>query len=251
MLDEAGAWFWQFLKTELAPYPGRAWVVGRITIAATIVMVLVMTFRMPYGFLGAIFTMFLSRENPTATLRSGIRQVVMFVIATLYTIVGVMTMIDDPLTHFLWITISLFLAFYLIRIIPDYATAVGFAFLLAGAIPLWDETYLTLNPRTENTLWLGFSVVVGCAVTVAVEYVFRRVHPITDLLFATESRLKAVEDVLRQIAADLPLSGDLKKEISLYSALGTSRERRQLLRSGIPGELYRPGEPGSGPDWVV
>jgi hypothetical protein len=34
-LDEASAWFWQFLKTELAPYPGRAWVVGRITIAAT------------------------------------------------------------------------------------------------------------------------------------------------------------------------------------------------------------------------
>ena len=59
MLDEAAAWFWQFLKTELAPYPGRAWVVGRITIAATIVMVLVMTFRLPYGFLGAIFTMFL------------------------------------------------------------------------------------------------------------------------------------------------------------------------------------------------
>lgn len=234
MLDEAAAWFWQFLKTELAPYPGRAWVVGRITIAATIVMVLVMTFRLPYGFLGAIFTMFLSRENPTATLRSGIRQVVMFMIATLYTIVGVMTTIGDPLTHFLWITTSLFLAFYLIRILPDYATAVGFAFLLAGAIPLWDDTQLTLNARTENTLWLFFSVVVGCAVAVAVEYVFRGVHPITDLLFATENRLKVIEDVLRQIAADLPLSGDLKKEISLYSALGTSRERRQLLRSEYP-----------------
>ena len=71
-LDDAGAWFWQFLKTELAPYPGRAWVVARITIAATIVMVLVMTFRIPYGFLGAIYTMFLSRENPTMTLRAGI-----------------------------------------------------------------------------------------------------------------------------------------------------------------------------------
>ena len=168
-------------------------------------------------------------------------------IATLYTIVGVMTTIGDPLTHFLWITTSLFLAFYLIRILPDYATAVGFAFLLAGAIPLWDETQLTVNARTENTLWLFFSVVVGCAVTVAVEYVFQGVHPITDLLLATENRLKVIEDVLRQIAADLPLSGDLKKEISLYSALGTSRERRQLLRSELPGELHRPGEPGSGP----
>ncbi len=44
-IDEAGKWFWNFLKNELAPYPGRAWVVGRVTISATIVMVLVMTFQ--------------------------------------------------------------------------------------------------------------------------------------------------------------------------------------------------------------
>ncbi len=78
-MDDASAWFWQFLKTELAPYPGRAWVVGRITIAATITMILVMTFRIPYGFLGAIFTLFLSRENPNVTLRSAIRIAVIYV----------------------------------------------------------------------------------------------------------------------------------------------------------------------------
>ena len=102
-----------------------------MTIAATIVMVIVMTFRIPYGFLGAIYTLLLSRENPTVTLRSGIRTTISYVLATLYTIVGVMTMIDDPLTHFLWIAISLFLAFYLIRIVPDYVTAIGFGFTLA------------------------------------------------------------------------------------------------------------------------
>jgi multidrug resistance protein MdtO len=151
--------------------------------------------------------------------------------------VGIMTMVDDPLTHFLWIAISLFLAFYLIHIMPDYPTAVGFGFTLAGAIPLWDQTFLTVNQRTENTLWLGFSVVVGTAVTVAVEYVFRRVHPITELTQVLESRLAAVEAVLRQIAADLPLGDKLEKEISLYAALGTSRMRRQLLRSGYPPQL--------------
>ena len=130
-LDNAGAWFWQFLKTELAPYPGRAWVVGRITIAATITMILVMTFRIPYGFLGAIFTLFLSRENFSVTFRAGVRLVGVYVVATLYTVVGIMTMVDDPLTHFLWIAISLFLAFYLIHIMPDYGTAVGFGFTLA------------------------------------------------------------------------------------------------------------------------
>lgn len=235
-LDEAGVWFWQFLKNELTPYPGRTWVVARMTIAATIVMVIVMTFRIPYGFLGAIYTMLLSRENPTVTLRSGIRTTISYALATVYTIISVMIMIDDPLTHFLWIAISLLLAFYLIRIVPDYVTAIGFGFTLAGAIPLWDETYLTVNQRTENTLWLGFSVVLGTAVTVAVEYIFRRVHPVTDLTEGIESRLESVAILLRQIAKG---QGDFKfqKEIALYSSVGTSRLRRILVRSGYAPEF--------------
>ena len=51
-LDSAWTWFWNFLKTELSPYPGRAWVVGRMVISASIVMLLVMTFQIPNGFLG-------------------------------------------------------------------------------------------------------------------------------------------------------------------------------------------------------
>jgi multidrug resistance protein MdtO len=231
-LDQAGVWFWNFLKIELAPYPGRMWVVGRITIAATIVMLLVMTFRLPSGFLGVIFTIFLSRENPTATLRAGVRVVIAFALATVYTVVGIMTMVDDPVTHFLWIMITLFLAFYLIRIIPDYGAAVAFGFMIAGAIPLWDETTLNVNDRVENTLWLAFVVLVGSAVTIAVEYVFRRVHPTTDLTQGIEGRLQVVEDVLRNAAAGFPPDAKVEKDISLYASVGTSRLRRLLVRSG-------------------
>jgi multidrug resistance protein MdtO len=177
--------------------------------------------------------MLLSRENPTVTLRSGVRTILSYIVATLYTVLGIMTLIDDPLTHFLWITISLFLAFYLIRIVPDYITAVGFGFTLAGAIPLWDETFLSVNQRTENTLWLGFSVILGTVVTVAVEYVFRRVRPATDLNVGIEARLQSVEALLRQIAAG---QHELKfqKGIALFSSVGTSRLRRMVLRSGYP-----------------
>ena len=81
-IDDIGKWVWTFLKNELTPYPGRAWVVARVTIAATIVMVLVMTFQIPNGFLGAIFTLFLSRENPTATFVAGLRTIAAFLVAT-------------------------------------------------------------------------------------------------------------------------------------------------------------------------
>jgi multidrug resistance protein MdtO len=230
-LDSGASWLWQFLKTELVPYPGRLWVVSRITIAATIIMILVMTFRIPYGFLGCIYTLFLSRESPNATLLSGAKTILVYGIATIYTVLGIMLLVDDPLTHFLWIGFSLFLAFYIIHIMPDYGTSIGFGFTLAGAIPLWDQTQLTVNQRTENTLWLGFVVLVGAAVTVAVEYVFRRVRPITDVNQLIETRLRVVEDVLRQVGAGLPVDEGLSNEIAQTAARGTSTIRRRLLRS--------------------
>src|SRR5262249_25294432 len=112
--DDA-AWLWQFLKTELAPYPGRAWVVTRLTIAATVTMVLVMTFRVPYGFLAALAPFFLSRESPQATLRTFIGIVVISAVSALYAIGGAILLLDDPVTHFVWIATSACLAFYLIR----------------------------------------------------------------------------------------------------------------------------------------
>jgi multidrug resistance protein MdtO len=230
-IDQAGEWFWNFLKKELTPYPGRAWVVGRVTLSATIVMLLVMTFRLPGGFLGAIFTIFISRENPTATFLSGIKTVAAFLIATLYAVVGIRMFLADPMTHFIWVVVSLFLSFYLIRVFADYGTAVAFGFMIAGAIPLWDETALNVNDRLENTLWLTFTVAIGVFVSIIVEYVFRRVHPTTDLTDGIEARLLTVEKVLRAAADEHPLDSLSDKNLSLYSSVGTSRLRRLILRS--------------------
>jgi multidrug resistance protein MdtO len=230
-LDEAGAWFWDFLKKEMTPYPGRAWVVGRVTISVTIVMLLVMTFRIPNGFLGAVFALLLSRENPSATFRAGLRTILAFVLALAFLVLGVAILIDDPLTHFLWVASSLFLAFYLIRILADYATAAAFGFMVAGSLPLWDQTTLDVNSRLENTLWLAYVVAIGVAVTVAVEYVFRRIHPTTDLTEGIEVRLQTVEHVLRSAATNQVLESEWEKKLSLYATVGVSRLRRLIFRS--------------------
>jgi multidrug resistance protein MdtO len=230
-VDEAGKWLWDFLKNELAPYPGRAWVVARVTISATLVMLLVMTFQIPNGFLGAIFTLFLSRENPTATLVSGLKAIAFFSLAAVYTLIGAAMLVDDPLTHFLGVGISLFVSFFLISIITDYGTAVAFGFTVAGAIPLWDRTTLSVNDRVENTLWLAGVVAMGIVVAIAVEYVFRRVHPRTDLTEGIEARLQTVENVLRCAAAEQPLDSVTEKRLSLYAMVGASRLRRLIVRS--------------------
>jgi multidrug resistance protein MdtO len=63
-------WLWDFLKHELAPYPGRVLTVARMVLAATLVMIICNTFRIPYAFLGGIYALLISRESPRATLSS-------------------------------------------------------------------------------------------------------------------------------------------------------------------------------------
>ena len=68
-------------------------------------------------------------------------------------------------------------------------------------------------------------------VTIVVEYVFRSVHPATDLTEGIEDRLKTVESVLRCAAEELPLDSVSEKSLALYASVGTSRLRRLILRS--------------------
>ncbi|MGA8271109.1 MAG: FUSC family protein, partial [Candidatus Sulfotelmatobacter sp.] len=230
--DQDAAWLWNFLKNEMAPYPGRTWVVARMTISATIVMILIMTFQLPGCFLAAIYTIILSRESPIATLRSGVRIAIAATAAMVYTVLGVAMLVDDPLTHFLWIMGTFFLSFFVMRVIPDFATALSFSLPIILGITVWDANTINVNTRLEDGLWLGGLVIIGAVVTVAVEFVFRKVHPTTDLIEGVETRLKTVEEILRNISMDQLVSAQTDKAISQYLGLGTSRLQRLLLRSG-------------------
>jgi len=117
-------------------------------------MLVIMTFQIPNGFLGAIFVLLISRENPTATLVAGFKAIAAFMLATLYTLIGAAMFVADPLTHFLGVGISYSHPF------PDQHhqrlwDSVAFGFTIAGAIPLWDRNTLNINDRVSNTLWLG------------------------------------------------------------------------------------------------
>jgi len=241
-IDQGGRWFWNFLKAELSPYPGRAWVVARMTVSATIVMLLVMTFRIPGGFQGAIFTLLISRESPAETFLSGFRTALVYLIGTLYIVFSVMISIGDPLTHFLWVAASLFASFFLLRIIADYGTAVPLGFAILGAITLWDNNTLNVDTRLENTLWLAGVVALAVVVTIIVEYVFRRAHPTTDLTEGIETRMQTIENVLRSAATERPLDSDWERELSRI---------RPLAHRGFAGSSSDPAiVPTSRRRWV-
>ena len=78
------AWQWEWLREELAPYPGRALLVARMVTAATLVMIISMTFRLPYGAYAALFALNVSRESLEGTKRAVKSIVVGFCLAGAY-----------------------------------------------------------------------------------------------------------------------------------------------------------------------
>jgi multidrug resistance protein MdtO len=224
-------WFWQFLKEELAPYPGRARLVARIVIAATIVMVLTMTFRIPFGAYAAIYTFLISRESPRETVKSAVTEVFVFVCAALYILVGAMLFVNHPMLRLLWIIATLFLMFYALNTMTNYTAAVRFGWLIVITIPLWDM-HIPAEAKLEGLLWAVGAITIASLVAVAVELVFAGLRRGDELVSPLAERLAAVEDVLDCYSKGESANNETEKRITRLAMLGTSSLRRILQRSG-------------------
>ena len=170
------AWLPDFLREELSPYPGRVALVFRMVVAATLITIVGMTFRIPYTFQGAIYALMISRESRQATLKSAGTILLVTGIGAAYLLIFVSFVINSPLLHFVWVIGSLFLGFYAISALTNYTAAVIFAIMISLGVPLWDRL-LPSETNVEDTLWLCLSVGIGVAITAAVELVLERRRP--------------------------------------------------------------------------
>jgi len=224
-------WFREFLAEELAPYPGRGALVERMVVAATIVMIINMTFRIPYGAYGAIYALTISRENPQATLNAVKTIVVMFAISVLYVLVGAMLFLYDPTLRLFWIIGTFFIMFYALSAMTNYSAAARFGYLLIITIPLWDQ-HVSAEFRVENTLWAFGAITLASVITAAVEVVFGRLQPKDDLIQSLAERLAGVQELLDCYGQDRPVESETSRRLTRFAMVGTSRLRRFLHRSG-------------------
>lgn len=223
-------WLWEFLRHELAPYPGRAATVARMVLAATLVMIICNTFRIPFAFLGAIYALLISRESPRATLSSAGTILFVAVTGVVYTLVSIPFVVSVPILHFLWIIASLFLAFYALAAITNYGASLGFALVISIGVTIWDR-HAPGETNVEDTLYLLLAAFIAVVVTSALELVFGRVRPGDDIVVPVAERLSAVHSVLVGYAEGRPVDQDLEERIVRLGMLGTSKMRRDLRRS--------------------
>jgi multidrug resistance protein MdtO len=224
-------WLRGFLKEELAPRPGRGVLVARMVIAATVVMIVSMTFRIPYGAFGAVYALIISRENPQATVDAVKTIVIAFAFAAVYILVGAAFFAGEPILRFLWVIGTLFAMFYSLSVIASYVTAVRFGYLIVVTIPLWDQ-HTTAETKVDNTLWAASAISVAILITAGIELIFAALRPADDFSRSVDERLLLVEDALRAYGLKGSLKGEIANRIVHLSMVGTSRLRRMLRRSG-------------------
>jgi len=197
-------WLPNFLKKEFAPYPGRGPLVARMVISATLTMILLVTFRVPGGVIGALTAFFFSRENLISTARSAIYVILAFLIGALFIPVGARLFASTPETHFIWVGCSLFLAFFLLRCLTNYAVATGFAFVVSNVVGIW---YLPgpAERNVELTLWSVGATLIGAVVTLSIEAIFHAVYGKDDLIEGLDARLATIQTLMESYSKGRPI----------------------------------------------
>jgi multidrug resistance protein MdtO len=223
-------WVWKFLKQELAPSPGRTALVARMTIATTLVMIVCMTFRVPYAFQGAVYVLMISRQTSRATVESAVTILLFTAIGAAYLLVSTWFVVNVPMLHFLWVIGSFFLGFYAISTLTNSTAAVIFAIMVAVGVPFWDR-HVSVETNVEDTLWLCLSVLIGVVITAAVELAFVRLRSGDEVVLPIAQRLAAVGKLLTCHAEGCTVDSAIEREIIRLDAQGTSLLRRTLRRS--------------------
>ena len=225
-------WLPEFLLHELTPYPGRWSVVARMTIAAVLTMLVIVTFRIPYGAIGVNCAFILSRENLRSTAKSGFYFILAFAAWAVLIPVGARMFASVPLTHFLWEAVTVFVCFFLLKTLAYFPLATGVVVVGTATLTIW---YLPgpAELNTELTLWQILATAIGAMITLLVEVVSRYFAPGNHLLEGITDRLRSIEAILSTLGADSTNGVSAARSIMQYAMAGTSMLRQEVARSHL------------------
>lgn len=232
--DRTASWprFCEFIRWEMAPYPGRMNTLIRITIAATLVMFVLVTFRIPNAALAGFYTILITRENLGTTWRQAWAAVLGSIAGTIYTLLGMMLFRGYPVTHFFWVIGTLFLIFFVMRTATNFGAALGFSLVISATLAIWDRP-LSNEVQVADTLREMLIIAIGAGVTVATEAVYRIFDRSDPLLKSIDDLLLTVQQLVENLADRRSIPEDVGNRLLQYTTIGTGRLRLALLRQGV------------------
>ncbi len=208
------------IRQDLAPTPGRLNSSLRIVLASIITLILVMTLRMPFAFLGMYFVFLIGRDSPAVSFRSGFF-LVLTLVASVATVLAVVIVSDnDPVARLVSVSIIVFLSgmFMLSTTAPGLPSAFGFIYCLL--IATW-ETNAPAGFLVKHMLYLPGTISIAVISVLAVEYTFASKHPAEELQQERVKRYQAIETMFSLYAQGAD-AAQINQAVLVVSRLGVT-----------------------------
>ena len=184
-----------FLRKELAPFPGRAIATFRVVVEAAVVLALCMALQIPDPHLSVWIVTRVAMEDSSQSLLAGVLVLVALTIGIAVALILMTFAMDQPWLRFCLMAALAGLAFFLRQ-----AFVVGFFGFVIGLIATLIMTVPDFIPIPElavrASLWLWPVFGIGIAAAVAGNLLIAPTNPETLLRDEIETRMRAAEDVL-------------------------------------------------------
>src|SRR5262245_1245611 len=211
-----------FLRTELAPTPGRARASMRITVASLAATVLVMGLHIPHGS-WVIWTIFqVSSADAGASLIKGALRIIGTLIGGLVGMLIVIAFADEPQFMFVAVGVVVAVSMFLMRTIsaPDAGLLVAFTMLLVVTSHLDSP-----GAEVATALWRILVILIGVALGTGAQLVLWPRDPEQRLLDEIVQRLAQVEALLARAVSS---GSDGSARLFGHDLVATSGFAREL-----------------------
>ena len=189
----------QFLKEELAPYPGRLNLVLRVLLSSAVIIVVSLTLEVPLLFLSLFATLYVTQANLVVT-----RVVAIGALVAATMVVGGLILLlkftyDYPLLRIIGMSAVTFGSLFMMR-----ASKVGLLFFLVAMVFSFGQTYVDQTDNAELLvrafLWVWVAVVYPAMSSVLINTILIPAEPQTQLKAEIHRQLQAIDGRLRYMA---------------------------------------------------
>jgi multidrug resistance protein MdtO len=226
--------FADFLRRELAPTSGRGSATFRLTLSCVIATIPVLTHHIPHALVVMIVMYLITQEDTAATLLGSVLGVLGVTIGLGAALLALIVVLDIA-----WLRMACFVAFMVaglwlkrVLVIGALGSALGLPAALVMILP--DVGPLPPESLVEFVLWLWLCVTLGLTVNVGVQLLLAPGDPLTLLRRERDTRLRLVENALRELAGspDFGLAPP-PKSLEAFATAGMSRPLALLKSASL------------------
>jgi len=187
----------QWLRRELAPFPGRQAMTIRLVTTVVLVTIISLALQVPQLAFSAFFVFFATKENRALTMLTGVVAILGVTVATIISLFLYRATFDYPELRIPVMAGFVFIGMFLSRVfvIGPLGFVLGFFTALMQII---GEGAPNTDALVRGELWLWVAVVYPVALTVIINHILLPAHPWTTLVHTLTRRLDTTASALQR-----------------------------------------------------